>query len=306
MSLLARTTDFFVLRGAETTARAYGEEQRARVRAYDRAARKRWSAAREVSRPAQLGSALALYRTALIASAEAYQAHQGKEGARVQSARDALEILFGTSMGATERDMLADPLDGRAPGLRGREARLAARAADRTMLRATRLYEPRSVSRIRLARVVRGGALLASVAVVALGLLGWARAPKNVLRGKPVTASDTEQGAPENMVNGAIEWGTYGWMSRGGGWLLVDLEGTYPIYRVRIFNRGDTRMERQVPVHIELLDEQKKVKETADCAEQFSQASPCVVPMKGTPARYLRASHGGEMVLSEIEAFDGK
>jgi hypothetical protein len=162
------------------------------------------------------------------------------------------------------------------------------------------------VPRIYLARVVRTGALLGGTLLLIALLVAWVRAPKNVLRGKPVTASGTELGAPESMVNGAIEWGTYSWTSTGGmSWLLVDLQGTYPIYKVRIFNRGDTRMEHQIPIHIELLDGDKAVVESADCTEQFTQASPCVVPMKGTPARYLRASHAGQMILSEIQAFDG-
>src|SRR5258708_5290062 len=80
------------------------------------------------------------------------------------------------------------------------------RAATR-LLAATHPLSDAEVAALTLRRRVVAG--VPAVALLALRVRA-VRAPRNVARGKPVTASSVRLGAPQGLVNGAIEGGPFG------------------------------------------------------------------------------------------------
>lgn len=149
----------------------------------------------------------------------------------------------------------------------------------------------------------RVGAGLAVVLVV-VGLGSYYRAPHNVARGKPVTASSVRFGTPQALVNGAIEWGTFGLHTGGSGreWATIDLVKFYSLTSAEIYSRGDGHFEFNLPLYVELSADGTNFREAGACKDLFTQATPCVVDLHRERARYVRVS-APEVVLAEVEVY---
>jgi hypothetical protein len=157
------------------------------------------------------------------------------------------------------------------------------------------------VRRLRMRRrILAGLALFVTVAVVGRCLT----APRNVARGKRVTASSVRFGAPQALVNGAIEWGTFGLHTGAGGWATVDLGDFYTLAFADIYARGDGHLEHNLPLSVDLSDDGITFRSAGACRDIFTQASPCVVSLAHQRARFVRVS-AREVVLSEVEVYAG-
>jgi hypothetical protein len=154
--------------------------------------------------------------------------------------------------------------------------------------------------RLRLRRRIETVLLLGvALAFANRALLG----PRNVARGKPVTASSVRMGSPQALVNGAIEWGIFGLHTNSGAeWATIDLERFYSLASAEIYARGDGRLDSNLPLQVELSDDGVKFRPAGSCKEIFTQATPCVVSLKRQRARYVRVA-GYEVVLSEVEVY---
>jgi len=158
----------------------------------------------------------------------------------------------------------------------------------------------------RVARVARLAMAALVVAVVAGGAY---RARRNLALHKPVRMSSVLLGSPEGAVNGFVEWGSYAVHSRGGGpaWLLVDLEGTFPLGEVRVFGRGDGyHTDSPSPITVELSGDGLTFTRAAVCDRVVTQVSPCAAKLGGAPARYVRLTHPTHLVLSEVEVLGAR
>jgi hypothetical protein len=157
------------------------------------------------------------------------------------------------------------------------------------------------VTRVRFARRVVTGVVVAAL----VGLAGeWVTSPHNVARGKPVTASSIRFGAPQALVNGAIEWGSFGLHTGGSGreWATIDLERFYSLDYAEIYSRGDGRFEFNLPLRVELSDDGSNFRPGGACTDLFTQATPCVVDLHRQRARYVRVT-APEVVLAEVEVY---
>jgi hypothetical protein len=156
----------------------------------------------------------------------------------------------------------------------------------------------------RLVRVAIAGALML-VAAASWGL----GARQNLALHKPVRMSTVLLGSPEAVVNGFIEWGSYGVHSRsvGPAWVQIDLEGTFSLGEVRVFGRGDGYYSDSVaPIAVELSGDGRTFTRAAVCDPVVTQVSPCRAKLGGAAARYVRLSHPSHLVLSEVEVFGAR
>ncbi|MGH7438188.1 MAG: discoidin domain-containing protein [Polyangiaceae bacterium] len=159
----------------------------------------------------------------------------------------------------------------------------------------------RELTIVRMKRQL--GVALLIAAIVAL-LVAWKRAPHNVARGKPVTASSVRMGTPQALTNGAIEWGTFGFHSNPSGreWAMVDLKKFYALDSVEVYSRGEGRFDFNLPLSVETSADGVSFQPAGACTDVFTQATPCVVELHRVRARYVRVS-APEVVLSEIEVY---
>jgi hypothetical protein len=216
------------------------------------------------------------------------------------------EWITGSAFGGTDQGRDAVRLlEGH--GLSGRRVERRSRRAleglDRIVSTLGNSLYPASERDALWLRVRRRFALgiAASVALVATGF--WLAAPRNLARGKHVTASSVRLGSPQALVNGAIEWGTFG-LHTGSGreWAIIDLGDFYTLSSVEVFGRGDGRFEFDLPLHVDLSADGVAFRPAGACTDIFTQATPCVVNLPHSRARYVRVS-GPEIVLSEVEVF---
>jgi len=217
------------------------------------------------------------------------------------------DYIASSDFGKTDRGRDAlhllreEPID---DGWRGRGRAMKALAGFDRMVAplAAGLYpvSHAEVRRLRMKRQIAAGlfALLAPAAVVRC-----ATAPRNVALGKHVTASSVRFGAPQALVNGAIEWGTFG-LHTGSGreWATIDLGKFYPLAFAEIYGRGDGHVESGLPLNVELSDDGVAFRLAGACADIFTQATPCVVNLARQRARFVRVT-AWEIVLSEVEVY---
>lgn len=163
---------------------------------------------------------------------------------------------------------------------------------------------PTSDAEVRSLRTKRqvGTALALALGLAAFGC--WLVAPHNVARGKPVTASSVRFGTPQALVNGAIEWGTFGLHTGGSGreWATIDLVKFYSLTSAEIYPRGEGRFEFNLPLHVELSADGTNFREAGACKDLFTQATPCLVDLHHERARFVRVS-APEVVLAEVEVY---
>jgi hypothetical protein len=266
-------------------------------------------AAREASRPRTMSGAIVLYREALIHFAAAYAIGQSTEPPPLPpSMAEALAILDGPlrSAGVRAESLEQVATAAREPPapseMKARQVRLLVRAADDVVATARRIASAPSPARVGATRVVRVGAVVLALCLSVYAGVAWLRAPTNLARGKRAFASSIRGGRPEALVNGAIEWGTYSYHSNTGpSWVVIDLGRTYSLDEVRVYNRGDSYLDEGLPLTIASSLDDRSYSDRGSCAEFFTQATPCRVPLQNRKARYVRVSSARYLALTEIE-----
>jgi hypothetical protein len=199
--------------------------------------------------------------------------------------------------------LLKEPLE--ASKWRARRRRRALALLDKVGTRLGAGLYPASDAEVTWLRVRRWAVTALVAASLSAAGNWWIRSPHNVARGKPVTASSVRMGAPQALVNGAIEWGTFGFhsdMTSGREWAMIDLLKFYSLTSAEIYARGEGRLDFNLPLSVELSDDGKTFRPAGACKELFTQATPCVVDLHRQRARYVRVS-APEVVLSEIEVY---
>lgn len=210
--------------------------------------------------------------------------------------------LASTAQGADALTILREP--GKAESLDARRVRKALSVLEGMARGLQSGLFPLSDGEVRAARLRRrvGAALLLCCAAVLL--IRWTVSPKNVARGKPVTVSSIRLGTPQGIVNGAIEWGTFGLHSGSSGreWATIDLQKFFSLSSAEIYSRGDGRFEFNLPLMVELSDDGARFRPGGSCPDLFTQATPCVVNLHRERARFVRVS-APEVVLAEVEVY---
>jgi hypothetical protein len=169
---------------------------------------------------------------------------------------------------------------------------------------AAREVYPLGNAEVRSLAIRRRASVVALCLGAVLTVVVWSKSPRNVARGKPVTASSVRMGSAQALTNGAIEWGTFGLHtgSSGNEWAIIDLQKFYALEQAEIYARGEGRFEFNLPLLVELSADGSSFKQAGACTELFTQATPCVVDLHRVRARYVRVS-APEVVLSEVEVY---
>lgn len=174
------------------------------------------------------------------------------------------------------------------------------------------LIEPRTLRELKLARGLRLGAL-GIVIVAVLSFAGWkAFSPKNLALGKPVTESSRHPqstASPDGLTDGDTG-GSYGVHTRieDEAWVMVDLQSTQKIGRIKVFNRGDGHYDDGLPFALELSDNGKEFTEVDQRKTSFSRWKPWTYDAQGKQARFVRIRKVGRgyVALSELEVYGAR
>jgi hypothetical protein len=325
--------EFFTLRRAEETIRAYGPEQHERVRAHFRAAERRRFAGRRIGmNPAHSLSAALLLRDAV--SHYLFALDAARRGAAVPGlsfgALDVLDLSAAMPdippnpadvgrpvIGPTDDERVRAALTSRDPlyfdRLSAEDVERARWALDRGASMLRRRIEPRTlghVRRVRWARaaaaiVLLGGALIAAIRAVA--------APVDVARGKPVHASSYHVNPPDGheLVDGEIGTG-FGvhTSTEDNANVVIDLVDSYRIATVKVYNRVDGWFDDILPLVVEVSMDGTTYREIGRREEHFGTRPPWIIDTRAhpEPARYvrLRVPRHGYIALSEVEVFGKK
>jgi hypothetical protein len=148
----------------------------------------------------------------------------------------------------------------------------------------------------------------AALVVAGAAAIVFAPTRRNLALHKPVKASSVRLGHPSSLVNGAVEWGSYGLhtQTQHPAHVTIDLEGTHRLGEVRVFGRGDGFHVDTAPrVIVKTSVDGRSFTYGATCDGLPMQASPCRVDLGGVTARYVRLEDTF-LVLSEIEVFEAR
>ena len=300
--LLARVRELVLLRRAEATARGYGAELAARVRALHGAGERRLLGARRLDSPLTRVAECVLLRDALRFYLRARCAAAGCEDPILPADRGALDASVVAALDAPDEHL--DSLDQDAlTALRG--------ALDAAVTQHRRGVEVRSLTHIRAARVGRVAGLAVLIVWLLVSLATRLFSPPNLARGKPVSASSRYPGTPDGtgLVDGDTG-GTYAIHTNreAEAWVMVDLQGSHPIATVKVYNRGDGWFDEGLPLAVEFSDDGVTWQQVAVRTEHFDQSPPWRVDAAGRSARFvrLRVSGTGIVALGELEVFGSR
>ncbi len=274
---------------------------RARVSDLVRAGRDYVRVARTTD-PRRIGAIAALYRDAL----DCFVTARGLATADTTPPAGAAGFVSALPLARTDQGKDALRLLGEPhalPSLTVRRATRALRALDGVAVAlVSELFPATEVEARRLRWLRRAGAALLFACAVALAGR-WVTAPRNLARGKKVTSSSAKVGSPAALVDGAIEWGSFGMHTYSGSqWAMIDLGRSYVLDVADIYGRGDGRIQFNLPLLVDLSDDGVTFRPAGACSEVFTQSTPCVVPLNKRKARYVRLS-ATEVVLSEVEVY---
>jgi hypothetical protein len=309
--LIDPIAEFFTLRRAERTVRAFLPAQSARVRRHVQAAEKRLRAGRRVT---DATAAAVLLREAVL------QHLIAMERARDASAPEGAAAPLPALPPDPARPR-ADPSDdarvraaitSRDPlyfdGLSSEDVERARWALDRAASMLRRNVESRTLVAVR---GTRWGRLAAVTVLVLWGAVALARAkllPKNIAYGKPVHPSSLAENPPSGreLVDG--ETGTsYGLRTReeDNPNVVIDLEGIYWIDTIKVHNRVEGWFDDCLPLVVEFSRDGNKWDEVARRDRQFAANPPWVVEAGGRGARFvrLRVARHSYLALSEVEVY---
>jgi hypothetical protein len=328
---LRERIDRFNLRDAEAKVAARSAEQIASVARFHRAAQRRLDIAAGLD-PDQTAGAMPLYREAAMLLIAARLRETDPTSAVPGSAAEAwreLDALGSASAGGAEpgasgagaaADASKPPRYDEARKVLASDDPLVVEDLSREELASLRVavsetlewlgkgVEPRTVSQIRRARIVRQAIASVAGAVVLYSIGASLFAPKNLALGKRVTASSIRPGTPavSGLVNGTYEptYGVHTEVQRNP-WVMVDLGDVVSIKRVKVYNRGDGWQNEMVPMTLELSDDLTTWTAVEHRTEVFTRTSPWVAEVGGKRARYVRVAlhREGYIALTELEVY---
>jgi hypothetical protein len=319
-SSIARGADsLLLLRGAERRAAALPEDRRARARELCRTADGLRLAASQLAQDGRPVAAAVLFREAaallvgaisVVASAgggewepppaaEAFERYDrlvvaGDAPALPPAQAGARALLEQADVLGLERAFENAPVDA-----------LAGPADLVAFLRAQ--VEIRTPPAIRAQRRARIGALVILAVLGLVVLVRHIRAPGNLARGKPVTASSVRasSGPPSSVVNGSVESNVYAFATNDDPdpWLTVDLLQPHPLRSVLVYNRGDGGFDKMLPFSLEISADGHVWRSVGRQTTPFSQSEPATFSLAGDVARYVRVhgTPGHAVCLNEIE-----
>lgn len=303
--------EFFTLRRAERTVRAYLPAQSARVQRHVHAAERRLRAARRVSdgtaAAVLLREAVLQYLIALEAARDS-TAQEGAAAPLPPLPPDPARPKAEPSDDARARAAVAsrDPLyfDGLAP----EDVERARWALDRAGSMLRRSIESRTLAAVR---GTRWGRVAAVVVLVLWGALAIARAkllPKNIAYGKPVHPSSLMVNPPSGreLVDGETG-ASFGVETReeDNPNVVIDLQGDYWIDTIKVHNRVEGWFDDCLPLVVELSRDGNKWEEIARRDRHFDANPPWIIEAGGRGARYvrLRVARHSYLALSEVEVY---
>jgi hypothetical protein len=309
--------DAFLLREPEKVAVAQSTLQHETTARYHAAAQRRIRVARDL--PESEGAvALALYREAAVFLIAALG--QSSHGEKVELSSTAAEAWRNfdeyprpvshaktPDKLASAREVLAndDPL---APDALGpTEVRDAVAAAAETVAWLSSALEPRTQSEIRGSRRVRVVGVAALVVFLLYELAVSLFSPKNLALNKPAAASSQRPGSdPSGVDNGEVEHG-FGVHTNldPNPWVRIDLGASVPIHEVRVYNRGDGYPPDNLPLVLQISDDDNTYTDIEERTEMFTREQPWIAKLDAKRARYVRVymPKQGYIALSEIEVY---
>jgi hypothetical protein len=315
-----RLRDFYILEPQRLAISDVSAAQRERLQAVVKAAMARSSVADDLVDPPHAVAAIVLYREAvtllLLAVILKYDSAPNVEGAdAAMIVSEASRILHGGTISSPPAEVgaalgIVSDNQSLRIDLSGAEEQARTKfvlesAADWLRHRLD-LRTSREIRRARLVGTLAGAA--ASVLLLAL-LVALILRPTNLARNRPVQASSR---APQSLapadgsglVNGVKEH-TYGihTNNENSPWVMVDLQSSYAITQIAVYNRGEGWFDESLPLVLELSENGRDFVEVSRRAENFSQEQPWIYASPGVRARYIRvrAPHVGYLALSEIE-----
>jgi hypothetical protein len=312
--------EFFLLAAREKAARVSTPEQTRRATALLAGASALSCAGEDLADAVQAAPAIVLFREAAHLLLAALLVEQGEEATQEEGDRADLQVTFARLVEAGKVPppppdvvealrFVANPRCWEAVAAPAAEQ---ARTKD-TLEEAIRWLRQRlrvsALPAIRLARFLRiaavGGVVLASFA----WLIVWFLTPRNLALHRPVRSSSVnpKSVAPADgsgLVNGVRE-SNYGIHtdSEDSPWVMIDLQGSYAISDIEVYNRRDGWFDEGLPLVLELSQDGVSFTEVSRRTETFSQAVPWKYTGTGVRARYVRvrAPHRGYISLAEIE-----
>lgn len=304
--------EFFTLRRAERTVRAYAPAQSARVRKHVQAAERRLRAGRRVAEAAPaavlLREAVLQYLTAMEAARDSAVA-EGAAAPLPPLPPDPARPKADPSDDARVRAAIAsrDPLY--FDGLSDEDVERTRWALDRAGSMLRRSVESRSLVAVR---GTRWGRFAAVLVLLLWGAVAFARAkllPKNIALGKPVHPSSLAENPPSGaeLVDGETG-ASFGFKTReeDNPNVVIDLEGVYWINTIKVHNRVDGWFDDCLPLVVELSRDGTKWDEIARRDRHFDANPPWIVEGGGRGARYVRlrvARPHSYLALSEVEVY---
>jgi F5/8 type C domain len=315
---LASASEFFLLRTAERTARAYTSLQRDRVNAHHLAAEQRQRAAGRLVDPV---CAAILLREALVGYLRA--------AAIVRTPAILEEPMAVEALAEQLSEVPSDPVasDG---GKDTERVRLAIRsssplffdrlergelertrwALDRAASALRRAGEVRSIAYVRGARFGRIAAVVAALAFVVFRIVDTTFWP-DLAHGKPVMASSVLPGSPDghDLVEGGI--GTSFAIAtnvQDAPWIQVDLLAVYKINTVKVYNRVDGWFDDCLPLVLQTSVDGAVWDDVGRRDTTFIYNPPWIVRLDHKPARFIRvhAIRKTYLALSAVSVFGSK
>jgi hypothetical protein len=167
------------------------------------------------------------------------------------------------------------------------------------------LRSPEHLDGLRVGRLVASGIV---VLFAAVHFVDWAISEPNLALNKPVTASSIFPAVPTTvgLVDGVTSGSVIGVHTQveNHAWVKIDLERSYRISSIRIYNRGDGWFDEGLPMVVQLSEDGEHFEEVARRTTHFDQSPPWVIRVNSRPARFVRVQSLGKcVVLSEVEVF---
>jgi hypothetical protein len=311
---LSPIREFFTLRGAERTIRAYAPAQHARVHDHAEAADRRlWSGRRvthAVAAAILLRGAVThyLYAAACARDSGADLDSLDLAGAIPSLPPDPARPRAEPTDDARVRAALSSRDSLYFDGLSAEDAERTRWALDRAATLVRRGVEARSLTNVRGARWGRLAALLLLVGYATFAITRATIVPKDIALGKPVHPSSRKHNPPDGheLVDGEIgtSFGIHT-NTEDSPNVVIDLQARYWIDSVKVYNRVDGWYDDSLPLVVELSQDGTQWDEIGRREEHFDANPPWVVNGRGKPAQFVRVrvARKSYLALSEVEVY---
>jgi hypothetical protein len=169
------------------------------------------------------------------------------------------------------------------------------------LAQALKRIESRSPTELAGLRVGRFAAVLVALLAIVVTVI-HRTGVHDVALHKPVRASSVRDGKPEAVTDGRTR-GTFAIQTNDGPhpFVMVDLERTYRLQRVRVFNRGDGWFDEILPLSIEASTDGITFKQIARRTDHFDVWT---VELGWVDARWVRLTkENGYIAINELEVY---